>query len=55
MAQSTPPRGATHDIKEKATDQFEKLADRATDQFKNVADKGEVLNGGEAPLCGGVR
>ena len=41
MAQSTPPRASTHDIKEKATDQFEKLADRATDQFKNVADKAE--------------
>ena len=41
MAQSTPPRGATHDIKEKATDQFEKMAERATDQFKNVADKAE--------------
>jgi ElaB/YqjD/DUF883 family membrane-anchored ribosome-binding protein len=48
MAQSTQTRGsssypgsATHDIKEKATDQFEKLADKATDQFKSVADKAE--------------
>src|SRR6476661_6777088 len=41
MAQSTPPRGSTHDIKEKATYQFEKMAERATDQFKNVADRAE--------------
>ena len=48
MAQSTPPRGqsghsgsTTHDIKEKATDQFERMADRASDQFKSMADQAE--------------
>jgi len=48
MPQSTQTRGpssypgsATHDIKEKATDQFEKMADKATDQFRSVADKTE--------------
>ena len=48
MAQSTQthapssyPGSTTHDFKEKATGQFEKLADKATDQFKNVADQAE--------------
>ena len=48
MAQSTQtreassyPGSAAHDIKKKATDQFEKLAEKATDQFKSVADKAE--------------
>jgi len=48
MAQSTPPRGqptypgsAAHDIKERATDQFERMADKATDRFKSVADQAE--------------
>jgi ElaB/YqjD/DUF883 family membrane-anchored ribosome-binding protein len=48
MEQSTQARGqsayagsTTHDIKEKATGQFEKLADKATDQFKHVADQAE--------------
>ena len=47
MAQSTPYtsrellRAQPHDIKEKATDQFEKMADKATDQFKSVADQAE--------------
>ena len=48
MAQSTQSRGpssysgsATHDIKEKATDQFERIADKASDQFKNMADQAE--------------
>ena len=48
MAQSTPPRGQSsysdataHDIKEKATDKFEKIADKATDQFKSMADQAE--------------
>jgi ElaB/YqjD/DUF883 family membrane-anchored ribosome-binding protein len=47
MAQSTPPRGqpysgsTTHDIKEKATDQFEKMADKATDQFRSMANQAE--------------
>jgi ElaB/YqjD/DUF883 family membrane-anchored ribosome-binding protein len=48
MAQSTPTRGyagasTTHDIKEKATDQFDRLADKATDQFRNVADQAENM------------
>jgi ElaB/YqjD/DUF883 family membrane-anchored ribosome-binding protein len=48
MAQSTQTRGApgysgsiTHDIKEKATDQFERMADKASDQFKSMADQAE--------------
>jgi ElaB/YqjD/DUF883 family membrane-anchored ribosome-binding protein len=48
MVQSTQTRGATgysgstaHDVKEKATDQFERIADKATDQFKNIADQAE--------------
>jgi ElaB/YqjD/DUF883 family membrane-anchored ribosome-binding protein len=46
MAQSTQQRGSyagstAHDIKEKATDQFERVADKATDQFKRVADQAE--------------
>jgi ElaB/YqjD/DUF883 family membrane-anchored ribosome-binding protein len=47
MAQSTPVRGqsysgsATHDIKEKATDQFERMADKASDQFRNMAHQAE--------------
>jgi ElaB/YqjD/DUF883 family membrane-anchored ribosome-binding protein len=39
MAQST--HSSTHEIKEKATGQFEKLADKATDQFRSVADQAE--------------
>jgi ElaB/YqjD/DUF883 family membrane-anchored ribosome-binding protein len=42
MAQNTQYRGR-EDLKEKATDQFEKMADRATDQFKNVADQVEGM------------
>lgn len=48
MVQSTQTRGSStysgstaHDIKEKATGQFERVADKATDQFKAVADKAE--------------
>ena len=48
MVQSTTTRGqssypgcAAHDVKEKAREGFEKLADQATDQFKNIADKAE--------------
>src|SRR5712675_1919113 len=48
MAQSTQTRGAstysgstTHDIKEKATDQFERMADKASDQFRSMADQAE--------------
>jgi ElaB/YqjD/DUF883 family membrane-anchored ribosome-binding protein len=31
----------THDMKEKTTGQFEKLADKATDTFKSAADGAE--------------
>lgn len=46
MAQSTQQRGSysgstAHDIKEKATEQFERMADKASDQFKHVADRAE--------------
>jgi ElaB/YqjD/DUF883 family membrane-anchored ribosome-binding protein len=46
MPQSTPytsreRANATADLKEKATDQFEKMADKATDQFNRVADQVE--------------
>jgi ElaB/YqjD/DUF883 family membrane-anchored ribosome-binding protein len=51
MAQSTPHSTQTrtpdysgstaHDIKEKATDQFERMADKATDQFRNIASQAE--------------
>src|SRR5262245_54596083 len=48
MAQSTPPRsqsssGTAHDFKEKATDQFERMADKAADQFKSAADQAEHI------------
>ena len=50
MAQSTPTRGqpgysgsTAHDIKEKATDQFERIADKASDQFKSMADQAEHM------------
>jgi ElaB/YqjD/DUF883 family membrane-anchored ribosome-binding protein len=42
MAQSTP-RGTAHDIKEKATDQFERMADKAADQFGRAADQAEAM------------
>ena len=48
MAQNSAARGhsnqsTTHDIKEKATSQFERLADRATDQFNDIADQAESV------------
>jgi ElaB/YqjD/DUF883 family membrane-anchored ribosome-binding protein len=52
MAQSTPPSAreqpsysgsAPHDVKQKATDQFERIADKATDQFKSMADQAESV------------
>ena len=33
--------GSQSDIKEKATDQFERMADKATDQFNRFADQAE--------------
>src|SRR4249920_3715687 len=48
-AQSTPYRGqatgSANDLKEKAADQFEKIADKATDTFRNVADQAEHFAG----------
>jgi ElaB/YqjD/DUF883 family membrane-anchored ribosome-binding protein len=46
MAQNTSTTGysgstAAHDVKEKATGQFERMANKATDQFKNAADQAE--------------
>lgn len=43
MAQSTQHSGRTGpgDIKDKATDQFERMADKATDQFNRFADQAE--------------
>jgi ElaB/YqjD/DUF883 family membrane-anchored ribosome-binding protein len=48
MAQNSATRGhtshsgsTTHDIKEKATGQFEKMADKATDQFNDIAEQAE--------------
>jgi ElaB/YqjD/DUF883 family membrane-anchored ribosome-binding protein len=51
MAQSTPPRSqsgyagssTTHDIKEKVTDQFDRMADKASDQFRSMADQAENM------------
>ena len=47
MAQSTPSRGqsgysgsTTHDIKEKATDQFERMADQAENVANRVSEQG---------------
>jgi ElaB/YqjD/DUF883 family membrane-anchored ribosome-binding protein len=48
-AQSTPyraqPTGSPRDLKEKAADQVEKLADKATDKFRDVTDQAEHLAG----------
>ena len=48
-AQTTPygdqTTGSVHDLKEKATDQFEKLADKATDRFRDAADQAEHFAG----------
>src|ERR1700730_4274303 len=41
MAQSNYPSSSTNDIKQKATGQFEKVADKAADQFRNIADQAE--------------
>ena len=45
MPQSTQGKAysTATDIKEKATDQFERLADKATDQFGRAADQAEAL------------
>ena len=41
MAQSGYGSSTTHEIKEKATGQFEKMADKATDRVKSMADQAE--------------
>jgi ElaB/YqjD/DUF883 family membrane-anchored ribosome-binding protein len=42
MAQSGyPGSSTTHDIKEKAAGQFEKMADKATDKVRSMADQAE--------------
>src|SRR6476660_9193190 len=41
MAESSYSGSTTHDMKEKATGKFEKMADKATDKFKSAADGGE--------------
>lgn len=48
MTQNSAARGhsshsTTHDIKQKATSQFENLADKATDQFNDMADRAESV------------
>jgi ElaB/YqjD/DUF883 family membrane-anchored ribosome-binding protein len=46
MAQSTRyGESSTSNIKERATDQFEKLADKATDQFKQMTERAEDVAG----------
>ena len=47
MAQSTQYRHTAPegDLKQKATDQFERLADKATDQFSRAADSVENVAG----------
>ena len=40
MAQN---QSTTHDMKEKATGQFERMADKATDQFSNLANQAEAV------------
>ena len=41
--QPTYSGSAAHDIKEKATDQFERMADKASSQFKSMADQAESV------------
>jgi ElaB/YqjD/DUF883 family membrane-anchored ribosome-binding protein len=41
MAQTTHTRDTTHDVKEKAAGQFDRMADKAKDQFRSVADQAE--------------
>ena len=42
MAQSSGYSGSTtHDIKEKATGQFEKMADKASENFRQMANQAE--------------
>jgi ElaB/YqjD/DUF883 family membrane-anchored ribosome-binding protein len=41
MGQSTQTRETTHEVTEKATDQFDPMTDKAKDQFRSVADQAE--------------
>jgi ElaB/YqjD/DUF883 family membrane-anchored ribosome-binding protein len=43
MAQSTRSdySSTAHDIKEKATDQFERMADKTAERFRSMADQAE--------------
>ncbi len=41
----SPPTGSPQDLKEKATDQFEKIAEKATDKFRDVANQAEHFAG----------
>jgi ElaB/YqjD/DUF883 family membrane-anchored ribosome-binding protein len=43
MAQSTHTRDTSHDMKEKAAGQFDRMADKAKDQFRSVADQAESV------------
>jgi len=43
MVQSSYPGSGTQDMKEKATGQFEKMADKATDKFNSVAEGAESV------------
>ena len=47
MAQSTRTdySSTAHDIKEKATDQFERMADKTAEKFKSMADQAEGVAG----------
>jgi hypothetical protein len=46
-AQTTPHQttGSPPDLKEKVTEQFERIADKASDTFRGVADQAEHLAG----------
>jgi ElaB/YqjD/DUF883 family membrane-anchored ribosome-binding protein len=41
----SPTTGSPQDLKEKATDQFEKIADKATDKLRDVAHQAEHFAG----------
>jgi ElaB/YqjD/DUF883 family membrane-anchored ribosome-binding protein len=41
MGQSTQTRETTHEVKEGATGQFDRMTGKAKDQFRSVADQAE--------------
>jgi ElaB/YqjD/DUF883 family membrane-anchored ribosome-binding protein len=61
MAQSAPSHGpaspVSQDLKQRATDQFERMAERASDQFRNIADQAEHManRAGEQGRAAGQR